>query len=478
VFDSEDSLIDTVVPGEGFIIQDGDLRWAKIKELLAYTGCVVRWGSDGQFHVFQPTTTGTSYDYAYALSAGAHKFFMKSYRRQLVLPNYITVNSLRDSSPSYSGVAQDSGNFPLLPTPRWYEVNVASNAEAEDVADMILWHLQLDSLIAQANVPMNLLQEVWDYVDVLDSREGDGRVGNIQSLTRNVDTLACTWGMTFSFGPQGERAIVRNTGASLTTLDQLSSISTAVQGLETTAQQQATQLDNLASQLGNSWAFNYLTALKRAIIPHGLDASKETSPKAGSVYSADDTGKFYVCYVDGTWVQVGAVATETSGVVKSFAGAIAAIPAGYLLCNGVAISRTTYAALFTAIGVIWGVGDGSTTFNIPDLRDKFIQGAGTSWNPGDAGGYVNHTHSAHGITQPVMANHSVSAHHHDQHSYGRFYDAESPYGQLAVTLPAQHSDDGAQTLTHSLSTNVDLTNNHTTDYHIPPFAALAFIIKT
>lgn len=53
-------------------------------------------------------------------------------------------------------------------------------------------------------------------------------------------------------------------------------------------------------------------------------------------------------------------------------------PDGYLICNGAAISRTTYAALFAAIGTIYGTGDGSTTFNLPNLVNRFIQGSGTS----------------------------------------------------------------------------------------------------
>lgn len=48
-----------------------------------------------------------------------------------------------------------------------------------------------------------------------------------------------------------------------------------------------------------------------------------------------------------------------------------------LLCDGSAISRTTYAKLFARVGTTWGVGDGSTTFNIPDLRGIFLRGAGT-----------------------------------------------------------------------------------------------------
>jgi microcystin-dependent protein len=50
------------------------------------------------------------------------------------------------------------------------------------------------------------------------------------------------------------------------------------------------------------------------------------------------------------------------------------LKAGWLECDGSAISRTAYAALFNEIGVIWGEGDGSTTFNLPDIRAKFPRG--------------------------------------------------------------------------------------------------------
>lgn len=53
------------------------------------------------------------------------------------------------------------------------------------------------------------------------------------------------------------------------------------------------------------------------------------------------------------------------------------IPTGWLECDGSAVSRTTYAALFTAIGTTWGTGDGSTTFNLPDMRGKVAIGSGT-----------------------------------------------------------------------------------------------------
>jgi microcystin-dependent protein len=55
----------------------------------------------------------------------------------------------------------------------------------------------------------------------------------------------------------------------------------------------------------------------------------------------------------------------------------AAAPSGWYLCEGGAISRTTYAALFSAIGTTYGTGNGSTTFNVPDFRDRAPYGAST-----------------------------------------------------------------------------------------------------
>lgn len=54
------------------------------------------------------------------------------------------------------------------------------------------------------------------------------------------------------------------------------------------------------------------------------------------------------------------------------------IPAGWLLCNGAAVSRSTYAALFAKLGTRHGAGNGSTTFNLPDMRDRYPIGVGTN----------------------------------------------------------------------------------------------------
>lgn len=61
------------------------------------------------------------------------------------------------------------------------------------------------------------------------------------------------------------------------------------------------------------------------------------------------------------------------GVILPYAGAF--VPDGFLWCNGQAVSRTDYAALFAAIGTRYGAGDGSNTFNVPDLRRLFLRGA-------------------------------------------------------------------------------------------------------
>ena len=84
------------------------------------------------------------------------------------------------------------------------------------------------------------------------------------------------------------------------------------------------------------------------------------------------------------------------------------VPTGWLLCDGSAVSRTTYARLFAAIGSTFGVGNGSTTFNLPDLRDRVPIAAGATLSGiGSTGGEFNHTLTiaempshTHGVTDP------------------------------------------------------------------------------
>lgn len=69
-----------------------------------------------------------------------------------------------------------------------------------------------------------------------------------------------------------------------------------------------------------------------------------------------------------------------AGMTASFA--MNAAPAGWLAASGQAVSRTTYAALFAAIGTTYGVGDGITTFNLPPLNGRFVRGFDATVDPG------------------------------------------------------------------------------------------------
>lgn len=83
-----------------------------------------------------------------------------------------------------------------------------------------------------------------------------------------------------------------------------------------------------------------------------------------------------------------------AGAIIDYAGSSA--PTGWLLCDGTAISRTTYAALFSAIGTTYGTGNGSTTFNLPNSIGRVTVGkssAGTFATLGSTGGSETHTHT-------------------------------------------------------------------------------------
>jgi microcystin-dependent protein len=107
-----------------------------------------------------------------------------------------------------------------------------------------------------------------------------------------------------------------------------------------------------------------------------------------------------------------------AGSIIAFGGSTA--PAEWLLCDGSAISRTDYAALFAVLGVAYGSGNGSTTFNIPDLRQRFPLGkavSGTGAALGESGGTIDHRHDAH--TTSTVGNLSLLMSAHtapDQHN--------------------------------------------------------------
>lgn len=93
------------------------------------------------------------------------------------------------------------------------------------------------------------------------------------------------------------------------------------------------------------------------------------SVRVGDEIVAGGQGDMYTkAQVDALIANAIAQTTEKPGMIKPFAGTT--VPTGYLLCDGSAVSRTTYANLFSAIGTTYGSGDGSTTFNLPNLHDR------------------------------------------------------------------------------------------------------------
>jgi len=112
------------------------------------------------------------------------------------------------------------------------------------------------------------------------------------------------------------------------------------------------------------------------------------------------------------------------GMIMMWSGAIATIPQGWLLCNGAAISRVDYADLFNAIGTIYGAGDGSTTFNLPNFINRSPMGANAdvggmpmtnvSGVPMQNGGEAQHTLS---VGEMPSHTHIQNAHNHNNGSY-------------------------------------------------------------
>lgn len=137
-----------------------------------------------------------------------------------------------------------------------------------------------------------------------------------------------------------------------------------------------------------------------AVLSGFSGTTRSDSATAGQVWSKEVAGGYELNMFVGsaTDVPLGTVTTATgqyalpvevieAALASSGRGAVAGdikmhgastAPTGWLKCNGAAVSRTTYADLFAAIGTTWGTGDGSTTFNVPDFRGEFPRG----WDDG------------------------------------------------------------------------------------------------
>jgi len=133
-----------------------------------------------------------------------------------------------------------------------------------------------------------------------------------------------------------------------------------------------------------------------------------------------------------------------AGILTPFAGTSA--PDGWIICDGDAISRTTFADLFDVIGTTYGAGDGSTTFNIPDLRSRVPIGKGTT---------VNNTL---GSTDGVAEGDRSLTHNHNVTITGHFHDMSGAGSTLSTNIAHAHASSSVSG-TITIST-YDLSHSH------------------
>jgi hypothetical protein len=189
-WDSEDSLIDVLIPKDAFkIYKNSSTRKERIDFLIRWTKMVYRLGDDGKLHFFSPKVSGTDYDYTYAIS-GDHPFLAKSYQNSIVRPNSIAVS---DTENTYTGGATDPSYSTILYW-RNYIFPIISNAQGNLVAQAIIQRSQVNCQGGSTRVPiMNVGQELWDYIQVTDDREGGvARTCNIQKIVETWDSTTKT----------------------------------------------------------------------------------------------------------------------------------------------------------------------------------------------------------------------------------------------------------------------------------------------
>jgi len=165
------------------------------------------------------------------------------------------------------------------------------------------------------------------------------------------------------------------------------------------------------------------------------------------------------------------------GIVSPFAGSSA--PSGWLVCNGQAVSRTTYAALFATIATTYGGGDGSTTFNVPDLRGEFVRGldAGRDVDAARALGTAQAADiAAHGHTTSVSV--TDPGHTHNIAKWGvNFASGGATIEPFAASAGGAGSDAVTRSATTGIAVAVTVNNSTGTETR-PRNVALNFIIKT
>ena len=176
---------------------------------------------------------------------------------------------------------------------------------------------------------------------------------------------------------------------------------------------------------------------------------------------------------------------EPVGSIKMYAGANA--PSGWLKCDGSAVSRTTYAALFTAIGTTYGAGNGSTTFNLPNLTDRMPIGAGNLYSLGAKGGSKDaivpyHRHSIAAVNTGGMS--ANATHTHTAKNGGSFL--QNGTGDWNAQIAGGTFFMGGYTCAPASVAHTHQVPAHNSDYvgtsgnvtnaNLPPYTAINYII--
>jgi len=185
------------------------------------------------------------------------------------------------------------------------------------------------------------------------------------------------------------------------------------------------------------------------------------------------------------------------GCVYQFAGAIANIPSGYLLCNGASLLRSSYASLFAALGTLYGAADG-THFNLPDFRDKMLIGA-TQDDSGipktnvtgsltQSGGSITLTHSNGAVTRGTsgvnVSNHADHVHSGPGNHTSVSNKQGSSSGNVVTTNTHGNTGNPTAALTHAVNEpNAGAGHDHaftqpSNHTAVPPYFAVTYIIKT
>ena len=149
-----------------------------------------------------------------------------------------------------------------------------------------------------------------------------------------------------------------------------------------------------------------------------------------------------------------------AGTVSMWSGTAASVPSGYLLCDGSAINRVTYTDLFNAIGTAHGSGDGSTTFNLPNLRNRFVVGEGTSYALAATGGSADATLVTH--------SHTVDSH---THASGNLQADNHSHSDGSLSVDSHSHNDGSLSVdnhSHNFNGNLNAATAANTHSHVMP----------